>query len=166
MKSKILIFGCLLNFSVSAQKIVADKRDDFDKSRMITTSEETIRGPMKYCTVKGFIGAETSDTVYALLFSVRSPAVTSIDENSNIYLKMQSGDVLQFKNRGKFDVVGTDDYLVSVINLTEEDMKKIASGKVSKIRFDTSKVNIDVEVEEKKQGAIPGVVSLISSYKL
>lgn len=175
MRIQLTGFLLLLCLAGSAQKIDKDEKDEFNGGRTVSTTDEQLRGrkfASNSISVQGviFITAKTdkspSDTSKSLWFSVTADQVTSVDKKQKIYLKLADQSVLTFNNFGSYQLVSSGDRIYYTLLLSPDDVEILKSKTVTKIRFETTEADINLDIDEKKQPLIQNIVNLITNYKL
>jgi hypothetical protein len=166
MKNVLLIclFFSLVTYSF-AQRIRIDKTDEFTGARTIATSIETVTGiPQRTFFLAGVttVDKTTGDSVktISLLISAYINEVTSIDQTSSIYLKLDNDSVIELKHVLGSETTMRNEPVQAVVNLPEDVQEKLLMNKVIKIRIETSQKNIDMDLKQKHSEALINMIKL------
>ena len=156
----LLLIPC---FSFS-QTIESDKVDDFTGARTVKTNQERLDG--FNLTVMGAYMKIKGDSTFCLWLGTIANTTTAVQSGSKTLLKLDNDEIITLVNVGDYDIVSKGDVVGCMAFLSGSDMENLMKHKVVKVRFETSKENIDVAVPEKSLDKIPAIVKLIKDKSI
>ena len=168
-KTLLLLLLLASSFSIFAQaKIIIDKAND-NGERIIGTSEESIRSftdkiPLSVSISATVLNSNNSKvTIYTLGMLLTAQYDIKIPEGGKILIKLSNDEIISLQNNKEASdpvgelVPGTSTiihYTRPNYTINEDQLNKIASIGVKKIRIETNSDAIDKEFKKDKMGAI------------
>lgn len=152
----ILFLLIFLPFSITAQRLVENKVDDFTKKAVKKTSWETICRKGSFWT---YAQASKVDSFRYLRFKIMSNYdVYSVNENDELMLKLDNDSIITLKclkytiscrGCGSIGLVGSAAPGIEVIfSLNDPEYETLLHRKVVKMRLYTSKGYMEADMKE------------------
>lgn len=166
---KILLLGfVMICLYTDAQSIVSDKVDKFDSTRIVTTSNACLNKYMgiDFCYAIGKVyWSKEGEKRYWLFIAFRPEMVTSLNKESICSLLFSDQSKLELKNcLTKSSTYITSEYAVFLTCVTDDELKKIATSKLSDLRISTSKYNHDVSIKPRFDNSLSNIANLLLKY--
>lgn len=171
---KITLLSIVLLFCVTsgyAQRIVRNEVDKFSGHKIVETSNKFIYAGF-HRSLKFSLRQVTDgqDTSYALLATIGMSGIEKYTEDSYIQFLLEDGSSI--KSFTRYTGLGAEKvgdgqmyFFSTVFILTNEDVKKLQSKKISDIRLTTLGNVWDYSIKENKQDLLIRFIRLINGIK-
>lgn len=163
MKLSFILLLAFTPFLVSAQKIVSNTTDKFNNSTIIKTSSEPLEKNLgvNQKIVYGYIYKKDLTVLNGLNFRFKHYAAISINKKDAAILLFSDGSKLTLPYNGDYKVYAAQEDIYFTVDVSVDELKKISENEVTDIRWETSKLNIDLAIKSKLRGSLKGVAKLL-----
>lgn len=158
MKNILLLLFLLTYTSMAAQKPpkITTTTDEFTGAKSTSTDQIWFRDMASYEGGLWLSLHQYPEGLY-LAAVVNDNHMSMIDPGQKMIIKMEDGTMITLQATGRMvaDYVSTDKYrLIPVYGLPEDDLTKLSTVLIEKIRIETTDGNLDREPSPKKTPAI------------
>lgn len=155
----ILMIVPAITFS---QTIAENKVDQFTGASIKKTND-TLLAKELYCLGNYYKAKDKSSGSIMITLYYKPILVTSIDQNSDIILKLDNGQLLTVKNSRQYQVASSDEFLYCYFSIDKPQLAKLKNTSIVAIRINNNRSYDDFELTGSEQTFIPRVVQLLSN---
>jgi hypothetical protein len=164
---KLIFWFLLLSSTSFAQKIVSDKTNKFDNSRIIFAETIKFGDGIKmdircqYVAVHNDKDTLSSTSIVTDIY-FKPKVVTSVNESSSVIIKFNDGSTNEIPYEGRYNSYISDEVARIWVTFSDETIDKVNKNGISMIRIHTSRKNIDFDVSEKENKKIIASIKAVN----
>ncbi|MEO6453566.1 MAG: hypothetical protein ABIN97_05815 [Ginsengibacter sp.] len=162
MRKLLFIMSLVITTNTIAQKIVEDKIDQYDGTRMIETNTQRFGNNLQFHIIGYIFKKENNiDTSLRLIFYFRPVSVTSLNRSQKLIFTFNDSTILSLEYSGSYQRKSSEELMYSACLMSGAMLEKLKTNTITEVRLETTNHFCDFEIPFQYQKLIPESVELV-----